>query len=654
MEDGVFDFTDRMLGLVAGTLSVNFSIFIQYVCGYYFLFYILVQWYLICSGIFLIIYSTVGHRKSDIPVRTVIRLVFTPISIILVIHAILVPLKDGLYSDLIIAASISYIVESIFDDRIFLFIRSGKTGISRISGPLVAGILAVAVYLITSLSGYTYAAFAVLALSIFLSAYSSVRPISQRIQYAPIIAGIIVLAASAIAVTQGFMTDELLYDFLSARVILHGGNPYLVTNLSEFLNTYHVPLSARTFLTDGQYASGFYYPALAAIAFIPSVFLQFDPRIEILLFTAGIFIALYLATGRNSPENRPLVMALFLLADMGAVLSAGTSIVDPIWAFFLTLSFMTRKRSSMSAVLLGASLATKQLSWIFVPFYMVFIKQEKDLKETVKYFSIAFLSFTLLNMPYMIISPGKWFTAMISPEMLQFLGAGQGLGALSFAGFLPLSRTYFMVIAVAAGLILLWLYWRYRGLMKYAIAAIPMIIMFLNYRMFLNYLIFWPLVSAVSVNEMTAVPESQETAGAWHYGPVNIGRKALGPMAVAVILIVAIGAGLAPVMHDSGSSSLSISNVDVITSSGNVTEIMVLATPNSFGDSLQFRVFPSEVNSHTYLSGSLWNLTAFSATQSVYQYKLVPMNTEQEFPAGMPFRLEIYRGSVNYFINISG
>ena len=654
MEEGSFGYTDRMLGLVAGTISVNFSIFIQYVSGYYYLFYLLVQWYLICSGIFMIIYSSVPHRNSDLQTRTAIRLLFSPVSAILLVHTVFFPLHNHLYSAIIIAATAAYLLEAAFDSRIYLLLRLKTKPISKISAPLVLGILSVAVYYISGLSPYTISSILVLAFSIILFSASSRFNLGKVVLYAPVIAGTIVLAASVTAATRPFLTDELLYDFLSAGIIVHGGNPYLASNLSDLLNTYGVPLSARTFLTNGQYASGFYYPALAAVTLIPSALFHIDPRYEILIFTSGILIAVYLSADGRPDENRPLIMALFLISDLGVVMSAGTSTVDPIWAFFLVMSFITRKHSRISAVLLGASLATKQLSWIFVPFYMIFTAEEKGRKAAAGYFSIALLAFVLLNMPYLALTPGKWFISMISPEMLQILGARQGLGSISFAGFLPMSRTYFMTLAVAAGIVLLAVYWLNRASLKYAIAAFPMIVMFLNYRMFINYLVFWPLISAISISEISSQPASSAAivSRSWKL-PIH-SRSALKPLAIAVILIVAIGASMAPLMQDNGNDRISVSNVSVLTSAGNVTGILVKAAPTPYGNHLQFRVFPSEVDNNTYLSGSFWNLYGFNSSQSGFVYRLAPANSQQEFPAGTPFRLEIYYGSVNSFINVPG
>ncbi len=651
---GSFGYTDRMLGLVAGTLSINFSIFIQYISGYYYLFYLLMQWYLICTGIFLMIYSTVPHGNSDIRVRTAIRILYSPVSAVLLAHTIFFPLHNPMYSIIIIAASAAYLLEAAFDSRIYQLLLSGGKFLSRISAPLILGLISLTVYQISGPYPYTVASILVLVSSVILAYLRGRFTISSLAMSAPLIGGTLLLALSVMAVTRPFMTDELLYDFLSAGIIVHGGNPYIATNLSSLLNTYSVPLSARTFLTNGQYASGFYYPAMAAVVLIPSVLLHSDPRAEILIFTAGILIGVYLSSGRNSGENAPMIMALFLLSNLGVVMSAGTSIVDPIWAFFLVMAFMTRKHSYLSAVLLGISLATKQLSWIFMPFFIIFTVQEKGGKAAAGYFSISLLAFALLNMPYLALSPGSWFISMISPEMLQILGAGQGLGTISFAGFLPISRTYFMVLALVSGIILLAVYWLKRYSLKYAIAAFPMIIMFLNYRMFINYLIFWPLIAAVSISEMTSARESSEAMIRKPLEHAIHARSALKPLAIAIILIIAIGVSLAPIMQDSTNGTISVNSVSVLTSGANVTGILVNAAPTPYGDHLNFRIFPSDVNNNTYMSGSFWDLANLSSSQSGFVYRLVPANSQQEFPAGIPFRLEIYSGSAASFVNVPG
>lgn len=152
--------------------------------------------------------------------------------------------------------------------------------------------------------------------------------------YLAVMIQFIVLSLGFVFLIAPFQTDELLFDFYSAQLILKGGNPYLPNALHNVFRYYSVPYSFRTPLTTGGYAKGLFYPALSALILLPAALLKIDPRYEIFAFTIGIvFLAFFFMKRRNLQDFFPM-LALLLISDVGVLTFAGYSDVDIFWAFF--------------------------------------------------------------------------------------------------------------------------------------------------------------------------------------------------------------------------------------------------------------------------------------------------------------------------------
>lgn len=656
MAEGENTYSSRILGIVAGAVSVNSSLFLLYVSGYYSLFYIIVQWYLICSGIFLIAMSMNVNYGDGKVIRRLIRTLYFPLALALLIYNVIYRLPNPQYSYLIIIASVSYIIEAPLDDRIYRRMILDRYLLSSISGILMVSAISVALFFISALSYYLVASIILLAVSVFFAWQDKSQKIPAWYTPALVIVAILILAVSLISVTIRFSTDELLYDFLSAKFLITGHNPYVAGIFSGSITKYGIPPSAITFLTNGGYVSGFYYPLMSAYVFLPSVLLNFDPRFELVAFTALLYLVLSLNTSKIVSRHRYVLMALLMLSDMGVFISPATSIVDVIWVSFLALSIVTRKRPYISAAFFGLSLATKQLSWIFLPFYIIFQYREEGAFNSLKYFSVSLLVFIIANMPFILTSPATWFNSLIAPEVVQMVGAGQGLGAISFAGFYHISRSYFIIVMGVVAVLMMVLYCLEYRSMKYTAAVLPMVIMFFNYRLFINYLIFWPILAALFLPDLTVSALSEKVTVSHIRPNRKVGdntRKRIGISTIIVILVFLLPAAFAPVFHSNSTNVLQVENVKILVSQGNVSGMIVTTAPNQYGHNLQFRVFPEMVNNDTYLSGSLWTTSDLNATGSAFTYILSPRSPEFLFPDKSPFRLEIYYGSMSQFINFS-
>ena len=109
---------DRYLALIVGTFSFYIADLFFYLSGYFSLGYLIVQWILIIYGIFLCIYALVIHDRIQLPFRTVLKILFVPLTLYILIYTLIYHrFSDVLYT-LVIIASLAYLVETPFDNKL--------------------------------------------------------------------------------------------------------------------------------------------------------------------------------------------------------------------------------------------------------------------------------------------------------------------------------------------------------------------------------------------------------------------------------------------------------------------------------------------------------------------------------------------------------
>lgn len=378
-------------------------------------------------------------------------------------------------------------------------------------------------------------------------------------------------AQTASIVTHGIATslttahvvygsDDLYYNHYNAWLVLHGENPYkgnrLLDEVAYFGSRAYTPLMRGRFADPRRYpsraamdaviaayqahpgvipaevdlATTHSYPAGAFLVDVPGVWAGIPSVAFVQLL---LLLALFAAILRAAPPRWRIVVALLLLATAdGAREVAGADF--EIWPLALiSFAWLARDRRWASALLLGAACAVKQTAWLAAPFYLIYVWRTRGRDEALRRASIAVGTFTVINLPWIVASPGAWLSSMLLPVSLPLLPDGSGVIGLSLTGILPLLPpwAYSLLELAAFGAVLVW-YWRSWPRYRFASLVLPLLPLVFAWRSSERYFVLLPLAAvlalALTLREQSraqareaADSTAAESAGQGHVTPAS-------------------------------------------------------------------------------------------------------------------------------------
>ncbi len=185
------------------------------------------------------------------------------------------------------------------------------------------------------------------------------------------LAFIVLIAVAArlvlLAVPFAFTPDVYYYDTQAAQALLSGANPYG--------HHYVVPPSLQT---PGAQNSFAYLPGV--VLFLSPFGLAGDTRLGLVACDLLVAFALLYMGGKWAA----LASGAFLLLPVTVLFSTWypNNTLIGIAMLGLAIAFETRGKSAVSAVFLGAALASSQLVWLVYPFLLIHNLKTRRFKET--------------------------------------------------------------------------------------------------------------------------------------------------------------------------------------------------------------------------------------------------------------------------------
>jgi uncharacterized membrane protein len=190
--------------------------------------------------------------------------------------------------------------------------------------------------------------------------------------------------------------------------------------------------------------------------------------------------------------------ALLFLADLPVIYSTLSGSLDVFYMLLLFLAWLWWRRWWMSAALLGLALASKQIAWFYVPFYLIFIAQSVGVRSAAARLALASAFFVLINLPFIIWDPGAWLAGVLAPVQDPMFPEGVGLIAFSVGKLLPFlpHSAYAALEGLAMGGALFW-YWRWGRERPEAALILAVLPLFLAWRSLATYFDFCALPAAL-------------------------------------------------------------------------------------------------------------------------------------------------------------
>lgn len=452
-----------------------------------------------------------------------------------------------------------------------------------------------------------------------------------------------------------FPTDESVVDLYSAHLFLNGLNPYIHSNIIGGFGYYNYPIYANTPLTTGGYVYYLTYPALSFISVIPAEILGFKESLLMYpFFAVPVLLAWFRGWSRKEWLNSVMVMLPFLS------LSIYTSQIEfadlnIVWASLMMLSYYVLPRSGTSGFLYGLSLSVKQFPAITFTFFIYYIYREYGMRQAAFWFVTAVIAFLAVNGYFMVISPRAFFSSILANETSPLIGVGFGLSQLSFLGIFPIPSVYFSISMVALTLASITIYVAYYRELKYALFAFPIIIFLLNYRLFVQYIMYWLLLSLLPFLDLlhakelgTRVHEVSDEYALRKNGS-QYGRH--GKVVSAILIVVVVGSVIGGfdqgIVHNPGTFQINSVVIDEYNSSGyiDVMSVNLSFHGNAISHSnVLFRIITPEPigNLNMYLWRPALNVTLYSG--EVTTLKIIPVYSIDPIPQNTTYRMVAYFG----------
>ena len=290
-------------------------------------------------------------------------------------------------------------------------------------------------------------------------------------------------------------SDAMLYQAVDN--LLKGKNPYAEANVVTAVLDLGSPTDKITPLRLGSLADVFPYPSQEQYAEIwqeaTQSQKQSSPAIESTLgYPAGFFLipALFMWLGIGSLRWILFILTLPALAYVVVICRPGlrlwmagvflgslviwnciaSGLTGALYFPFLLLAWaLWRRNLWLSALFMGIAVATKQLTWFFLPFYLILIWRNSGWKWGLRAATLVSSIFLIFNGPFIVSDPVLWLNSGLSLLSDPLFPSGTGLVALVTFGILRIdSSLIFLILEVVVMLVSLAWFWfnakRYPGM----------------------------------------------------------------------------------------------------------------------------------------------------------------------------------------------
>jgi len=360
-----------------------------------------------------------------------------------------------------------------------------------------------------------------------------------------------------------YHNDAIALNDCAARLLLAGRDPYTDLSLFDCFAGLGIGADRTTPLRRGRFADVALYPsddqldaAWAARSADPAANVEFEERLSYpalsvvliapwialgwdsnVLYLLCLLVAMGLIVVRASPGFRPFVLTGLLAAACLAAFTVGGS-ADLLYALPLVAAWIWRERG-WSGLLLGISVATKQIAWFFAPFYVIAVLARQGPRVAARRAAEAGAVFVVANLPFVAHDAGAWLAGVLAPITAPSFPRGAGLIFLATNDVLPLwPAAVYTGLEAAAAIAVLIVAWRTRHTSPELGVVLAVLPLLLARRSLFSYFFLAPLFAYAALVRLPLGelgPAAARASGALTFFafPARIGRSSpeAGPLA---------------------------------------------------------------------------------------------------------------------------
>lgn len=332
------------------------------------------------------------------------------------------------------------------------------------------------------------------------------------------------LSQSLKALNHGFhYNDATALAHQAVENLIHGKNPYANANIVTALLENNSSYDRVTPLRVGRFANQFPYPdnQLLKQVWDEAIKNPQNPPIELetkLNYPAGSFLipapfflagikdirivyAIVVLAGCISamwllPRDRRLIflgVALISLEIWNSIASGETGTLA--LPFLLLAWMLARKHPWQSAVFMGVAIATKQTTWFFFPFYLIYTFRIVGIKKLMYLSGIIAAIFVAMNLPFAIYDMRLWFSSLTAPMTESIFPIGVGLITLVTGRVLDIqSPLIFTICEFSVFIVCIVWYLRYGRRYPYTAPVLAVLPLFFAWRSLWTYFFYMDLI----------------------------------------------------------------------------------------------------------------------------------------------------------------
>ena len=308
------------------------------------------------------------------------------------------------------------------------------------------------------------------------------------------------LVGVALIIGQGYQVDTVVAQHRATELFLQGENPYRNIDVIASLRTFGLDPELGTHLEDGSQIHSLNYPALSFL--VPAPFMALGVTDIRLVYLGEVLLLVLILLRPIKIAWRPLVAAVIV----GSAIISRQNIaagVDPSYALFLALGFMFIRHRTISPILIGLAVASRQPAWFFVPFFVLAIWRRDGRPEALRRTAILVVTAIIPNLPFFLGAPGQFLTGVTAPMLVALEPYGVGLVSFGVGGVLPLwpRAVYGLLSALALAGLLTLLWRRWRSFPNGAV-VFPSLVLWFSWRSAQNYFGFAGVFSLIGDETM--------------------------------------------------------------------------------------------------------------------------------------------------------
>ena len=370
------------------------------------------------------------------------------------------------------------------------------------------------------------------------------KPLATTLMVMLVLAGVVellALVATSLGTTGGGVlgagTPKLLayisHDLSSSDAValldqavgnvLHGKNPYEQANVVSAVIAEGNPYDKTTPLRAGVFSTDFPYPKAAKINSFWEQAVQTPDIIPVELesrmgYPSGFFLipALFALFG---VDNIRVVSLILVLIAMGVAIALTPSrmrlwlagaclgslviwngiasgMTGSLYFPFLLLAWVLWRRNLwVSAACMGIAVATKQVAWFFMPFYLILLFKHLPMKKALLGMGLVAGVFAAFNLPFIVAGPSLWFDSVVSMMRDSLFPSGWGAITLVLQGWVNIQSSLPFTIMEGAAFIaaVVW-YWRNARKYPYLGVVLPILPLFFAWRSLWPYFLYVDII----------------------------------------------------------------------------------------------------------------------------------------------------------------